>query len=75
MLKETIEIPAPQPFSLCPTVLSHGWHECPPMSWSAGGAGCQIIARDGGRPDRVPVVVSWLGKATLHLPGTVLSGA
>ncbi|MCH9001245.1 MAG: hypothetical protein IIC02_01615 [Planctomycetes bacterium] len=75
MLTETIEIPAPQPFSLRPTVLSHGWHECAPMSWSAGGACFQIIERQGGRPVRVSVVESRRGKRSVRLRVTVESDA
>ena len=36
---------APAPFSLKATALSHGWHECAPMSWSEGGRCFQIIER------------------------------
>ncbi|MCH8241348.1 MAG: hypothetical protein IH897_01905, partial [Planctomycetes bacterium] len=75
MLTETIEIFASQPFSLRPTVLSHGWHECAPMSWSAGGACFQIIERQGGRPVRVSVVESRRGKRTVRLRVTVESDA
>ncbi len=39
-------IHAPRPFSLKATALSHGWHECSPMSWSEGGQCFQIIDRD-----------------------------
>lgn len=44
-----------RPFSLKATVLSHGWHECAPMSWSEGGACFQMIERDGDRAYRVSV--------------------
>ena len=45
-----------RPFSLKATVLSHGWHECSPMSWSEGGQCFQIIERDGNNACRVSVV-------------------
>ncbi len=37
------------------TVLSHGWHECAPMSWSEGGSCFQLIERDRDRVFRVCV--------------------
>lgn len=43
------------PFSLKATALSHGWHECAPMSWSEGGQCLQIIDRHQDRPLRVSV--------------------
>jgi 3-methyladenine DNA glycosylase/8-oxoguanine DNA glycosylase len=36
---------ASQPFTLKATVLSHGWHECAPMSWCEGGQCFQLIER------------------------------
>ena len=46
----------PRPFSLKATALSHGWHECAPMSWSEGGACFQVIERIADRIYRVSVV-------------------
>jgi 3-methyladenine DNA glycosylase/8-oxoguanine DNA glycosylase len=42
-VRKTITVAAP--FSLKATALSHGWHECAPMSWSEGGRCLQIIDR------------------------------
>ena len=52
----TTTVSAPQPFSLKATVLSHGWHECCPMSWCEGGRCFQIIERMGHDACRVSVV-------------------
>lgn len=41
-----IHLAVPADFRLKSTVLSHGWHECQPMSWSEGGRCFQIIERD-----------------------------
>jgi 3-methyladenine DNA glycosylase/8-oxoguanine DNA glycosylase len=54
---ETIQI-APGPFSLKATALSHGWHECSPMSWSEGGRCLQLIERVNGTVLRVSVAES-----------------
>jgi len=48
-------ISVPGPFSLKATALSHGWHECAPMSWSEGGRCLQIIDRHRGNPLRVSI--------------------
>ena len=45
----------PTPFSLKATVLSHGWHECAPMSWSEGGRCFQVIERRQNQAHRVSV--------------------
>jgi N-glycosylase/DNA lyase len=45
----------PKGFSLKATVLSHGWHECAPMSWSECGRCFQVIERAGGSTLRVGV--------------------
>lgn len=42
-VRESIHVSAP--FSLKAVVLSHGWHECSPMSWSEGGRCFQTIDR------------------------------
>ena len=49
----TIEVAAP--FSLKATALSHGWHECSPMSWSEGGRCLQTIERVNHHACRVSV--------------------
>jgi 3-methyladenine DNA glycosylase/8-oxoguanine DNA glycosylase len=56
MLCESMDLEAIKPFSLKSVVLSHGWHECAPMSWSEGGQCFQIIERVHDRPIRVSVV-------------------
>jgi 3-methyladenine DNA glycosylase/8-oxoguanine DNA glycosylase len=55
MKAEVVTLSAPRPFSLKATALSHGWHECAPMSWSEGGSCLQIIERDGDRAYRISV--------------------
>ncbi len=45
-----------RPFSLKATVLSHGWHECAPMSWCEGGRCYQSVERAADRVYRVSVV-------------------
>lgn len=49
----TETLTAPPGFSLKATALSHGWHECAPMSWCEGGACFQLIERIGDEPFRV----------------------
>ena len=46
------------PFSLKATALSHGWHECAPMSWSEGGRCLQMIDRHRDVPLRVSITES-----------------
>jgi len=53
---ERCSIEVPGPFSLKATALSHGWHECSPMSWSEGGRCFQVIERIGDDVYRVSVV-------------------
>ena len=55
MEKASIQITMPKPFSLRTTVLSHGWHECSPMSWCEGGGCLQVIERFKGHAVRVSV--------------------
>ncbi len=55
MLARTTTLSAPATFSLKATALSHGWHECFPMSWSEGGRCFQVIERDRHRAIRVGV--------------------
>ncbi len=56
MPRHTATLSVRRPFSLKATVLSHGWHECCPMSWSEGGQCFQIIERAGNSAYRVSVV-------------------
>lgn len=51
----TLTLEAPGSFSLAATVLSHGWHECAPMSWSQGGACFQVMTRAGDEVRRISV--------------------
>lgn len=53
MLARTEKLPVPLVFSLKSTALSHGWHECSPISWSEGGGCFQVIERQGDRVFRV----------------------
>jgi len=61
----------PQPFSLKATVLSHGWHECSPMSWSEGGRCFQLIERHDDAACRVSVVEKATTKKSVMLGVTV----
>ncbi|UCC29209.1 MAG: hypothetical protein JSU86_13515 [Phycisphaerales bacterium] len=60
-----------RPFTLKATALSHGWHECCPMSWSEGGRCFQIIERDGDRAYRVSVVEGARRKQRVTLRVTI----
>lgn len=51
--KTTIRVPAP--FSLKATGISHGWHECNPISWCDAGQTLQIIERQGNEAFRISV--------------------
>ena len=55
------------PFSLKATVLSHGWHECAPMSWSEGGRCFQIIERQRSSAYRVSVVEAGRARGSVAL--------
>ncbi len=55
MQTESTTLETKPPFSLKATALSHGWHECSPMSWSEGGRCFQVIERNGGTAQRVSV--------------------
>ncbi len=55
LLRRQIHLKVTPPFSLKATVLSHGWHECSPMSWSEGGRCFQIIARNRSEVYRISV--------------------
>ena len=71
MDKESVRIKVNTPFALKPTVLSHGWHECAPMSWSEGGRCLQIIDREGTDVYRVSVTESRRTAKTVTLCVTV----
>jgi len=71
MQRTTTTLAVPQPFSLKATVLSHGWHECSPMSWSEGGRCFQIIERNGDAACRVSVVEKSKTKKSVKLGVTV----
>lgn len=55
MITTQLRTKAPSDFSLKATVLSHGWHECAPMSWSEGGKCFQLVERDRDRVFRICV--------------------
>lgn len=69
----TTTLSAPAPFSLEATVLSHGWHECSPMSWSFGGRCFQTIDRIGDDVFRVSIVEKSRTKSKVTL-GVTLDG-
>jgi len=52
----TTNVSSPERFNLKTTVLSHGWHECAPMSWCEGGRCLQVVEREGDQVFRVSVV-------------------
>ena len=62
---------AKTPFSLKAVVLSHGWHECAPMSWCEGGSCFQIIERCADRAYRVSVTEGRRSAKALTLNVTV----
>ena len=70
----TFQLDSPQGFSLKATVLSHGWHECAPMTWSEGGRCFQTIECNGDRPYRVSVVENTRGRRAPKLAVTVDGG-
>jgi 3-methyladenine DNA glycosylase/8-oxoguanine DNA glycosylase len=61
----------PTPFSLKATVLSHGWHECAPMSWSEGGRCFQVIERRQHQAYRVSVTEATRRKHHVTLRVTI----
>jgi len=69
----TTTLAAPRPFSLKATVLSHGWHECSPMSWSEGGRCFQLIERNADKACRVSVVEKSRTKSKVTL-GVAIDG-
>ena len=71
MNTRTTGLEVPAPFSLKAVVLSHGWHECAPMSWSEGGQCFQMIEREGRSVHRVSVVQAKSRKRTVILRITV----
>jgi N-glycosylase/DNA lyase len=56
MIAIPVSVSAPAGFHLKATALSHGWHECSPMSWSEGGQCFQVIDRIKDEAYRVSVV-------------------
>lgn len=56
MHSRTTHILIPKPFSLKATALSHGWHECSPMSWCEAGECLQVIERIGNMPVRLSMI-------------------
>jgi len=64
-------IEAPAPFSLKATALSHGWHECSPMTWCEGGRCFQVIERVKDAVIRVSVVAEPPKKNKVPLRVTV----
>jgi len=71
MQTESTTLEAKLPFSLKATALSHGWHECSPMSWSEGGRCFQVIERNGGTPYRVSVTEGTRRQRTVGLRATI----
>jgi len=71
MNHETTTLSTSQPFSLKATVLSHGWHECSPMSWSEGGRCFQLIERQGDAACRVSVLETSKSGKSVKLGVTV----
>lgn len=67
----TTTLDVSRPFSLKATALSHGWHECAPMTWSEGGQCFQVIERDEDQVLRVSVVDSGHRKRASGLRITV----
>jgi 3-methyladenine DNA glycosylase/8-oxoguanine DNA glycosylase len=62
---------ATPPFSLKATALSHGWHECSPMSWCEGGRCFQTIERDGTGVYRISVTQGSSSKRKVNLHVTI----
>jgi len=67
LITRTTTLKTDTPFSLKTTVLSHGWHECSPMSWSEGGRCFQIIQRNQDKAYRVSVTESSRRKGQVTL--------
>lgn len=65
----SIQLAVATPFSLKATALSHGWHECSPMSWCEVGRCLQIIERRRDDAFRVSVIEGrrTRGKVTLDV--------
>lgn len=59
------------PFSLKATALSHGWHECAPMSWCEGGKCFQVIERERDKAFRVSVVEARRSRKSVSLRMTI----
>ncbi len=71
MNTKTTTLTIKQPFSLKATALSHGWHECAPMSWCEGGRCFQVIEREAKRVYRVSVTERARRPATVQLAVSV----
>ena len=71
MLTVNTTTKAPRPFSLKATAVSHGWHECAPMSWSEGGQCFQVIERFAERVYRISIVEGRRTAKTVTLAITV----
>lgn len=71
LIKKKTTLVVQPPFSLKATVLSHGWHECAPMSWSEGGGCFQVIERLRKTPCRVSVVEGRRSKNRVRLNVTL----
>lgn len=74
MRKKEIDLSIAQPFSLKATALSHGWHECAPMSWCEGGQCFQLIDRIVDQPIRVSVVEGANSKRKVALRVSIEAG-
>lgn len=68
---QTTILEAPTPFSLKATALSHGWHECSPMTWCEGGRCFQVVERMKDAAIRVSVVEDPPRKRVVPLRVTV----
>jgi len=73
MHARTLELTTRPPFALKTTALSHGWHECAPMSWCEGGRCFQIIEREGDQVFRVSVVEGKRSARKVALNATIES--
>ncbi len=74
MHKTTVSIKVEKPFSLKATVLSHGWHECAPMSWCEEARCFQIIKRMRDRVFRVSVTEGSKTQTKVSLRVTIEGG-
>jgi len=70
-MSQSIRLQVAAPFSLRATALSHGWHECSPISWSEGGRCLQVVEREGDRAYCIWVVETKRPKSKVTLRVTV----